>query len=231
MKPLAPAVALSLVLAALPGRAAAADAFPPANSSVFAPRPPVASSPAPLRLDAPSLGLKQFGLATLGTVVTVGIGLGVTLLSKDQESNIFGLSVLAAPAVAGLVVCGVGTWSLLYEGRCGAAVAGAYIGGVAGLVPGGLLLAACSSDDCLTTVVVAVIAGYVLGVSTGALVGWNLSRQPKQLPVAEAAAPTLQPGQDDLPPAEGERATPARIVRSGESSPHQLVFPVFAAAF
>ena len=194
-----------------------------------------------------SLGLKQFGLAALGTAATVGAGLSLTLLFDDQEDQAFGASIIVAPTVAGLVVCGVGRWSVLYTGRCGAAVAGAYLGALGGTLTGLLLgFAACSSGttnssnrdsgpaggDCETTPLVGALVGYVLGTTTGALVGWNLSKQPKSAPLTDVNSAELDVTSDgEQYPAQIQQVAPVAIARGADRSRHQVIFPLFAAAF
>jgi len=236
MPRLAAVVALGLLVTAWAGqrRAFAAPAGP-----APAPLPPGSADR--------GLGLKQFGLATLGVAATAGVGLTLTWLTDDQEAKAFGGSLFVAPTVAGLVVCHVGTWSVLYTGRCGAAVAGAYIGALGGVLSGALLgLGACSSGstdpshpdsgpsggDCETTPLVGAAVGYLLGTALGALVGWNISRQPKEPANAYAdgaAAAAPDDGARDV--VLGPRAAPPPMRPDGAPSPRQVVFPLFATAF
>lgn len=173
----------------------------------------------------------------------------MTLLTDDQESRAFASSVLVAPVVAGLVVCRVGRWSVLYRGRCGAAVAGAYVGALGGTLAGLLLgFAGCSgasattssgdggswggNDDCFTGVIIAGSIGYVLGTATGALVGWNISKQPNDPPVTDAANSGPDPGHDRRQAlAVGEAAPRLSARPSAALSPRVVIFPIFAAAF
>jgi len=254
----AAAAVLSLLLTGLAvQRPAVADGLPPAtSSSIFSPAPsprPTAAPAAPapvVKHGDEGLGLEQFGLATAGAAVTVGIGLSLTLLTDDQESRAFGASFLVAPIAAGLVVCQVGRWSVLYRGRCGAAVAGAYVGAVGGTLAGLLLgYAGCSgasttsssssdigssgSWDCAATILIGGGIGYVLGTATGALVGWNISKQPKTVAGPDATG-TATGGVDNGDERSLAVTAPAPRLpasRSAGALPRQVVFPIFAAAF
>jgi len=256
MKTRAAAVVVSLLLVGLSARRPALADGPPAatGSSIFG-RPPTAppAPPAPVvRHGDEGLGLKQFGLAATGTVLTVGVGVSLTLLTDDQESRAFGTSFLVAPTVAGLVVCQVGRWSVLYTGRCGAAIAGAYVGALGGTLSGLLLgYAGCSGSssssssnpdsgssggwDCVAPIIIAGSLGYLVGTATGALVGWNISKQPKDLAVADATGSTAQDGSDGANDEESlaviDRAPRLPSSRSAALSPRQVIFPVFATAF
>jgi len=263
MRTQAAAVVVSVLLVALGGQQQALAEGPSAatrstgsstGSSIFAPRPTAPPSP-PAAVATPGdegLGLGQFALAAAGTVVTLGVGLSLTLLTDDQEDRAFGTSFLVAPIVAGLVVCQVGRRSVLYTGRCPAAVAGAYVGAVAGTLSGLLLgYAVCSGSstssssspdsgssggwDCAAPIVIAGSIGYLVGTATGALVGWNISKQRGHLAAPGAtgsAAPNRSDGSDGeevLVVSDRDPRSPR--LRSDVFSPRQVIFPLFATAF
>jgi hypothetical protein len=180
-----------------PYDAPAAAPSPPAA----APVQPVASSPAaqasddeaprrvPLKaLQAPPVALQQsmpenpsepariVGESILGALTAFG---GVILVATASVTGEAGgvIALLAAPAATGGVVCAVGSGSGYFDGSCGAAIGGAYVGSLLA-VPMAVLLSR-NTSDALTGLIVGAIYGYIFGSAAGAVVGWNVSRTPK----------------------------------------------------
>jgi hypothetical protein len=95
----------------------------------------------------------------------------------------------AVPVGVGAIVCTVGGTSDSYDGSCGSAIGGAYLGALA-LIPGALIGLSLdhSSGELGGLVGLAIGAGvgYIVGTTVGAVVGWNLSRVPKARPLARA---------------------------------------------
>jgi hypothetical protein len=104
-----------------------------------------------------------------------------TSTTASSTLNLMGIvALLAAPAIAGRLVCGIGRLSSDYEGTCGWSIGLAYLGlvaaGFADFATTGKQPANC--DECAIPgpSVVAVLVAYIVGVTTGAVVGWNLSK-------------------------------------------------------
>jgi hypothetical protein len=101
----------------------------------------------------------------------------------------------AVPLGVGGIVCTVGGASDSYEGSCGSAIGGAYLGSLA-VFPGALIgvsLVHSSGGELggLVGLVIGAAVGYVVGTTVGAVVGWNLSRVPKARPLARGPRPDL----------------------------------------
>lgn len=105
--------------------------------------------------------------------------------------------VLLAPAATGGVVCALGGTSELTTGRCGSAIGGAYVGSLL-MIPTAYLFYSLASDspdglDKLGALLGGAIIGYLVGTTVGAVIGWNVSKEPKQdtaarrLPAVDAA--------------------------------------------
>ena len=89
------------------------------------------------------------------------------------------MALLAGPAMAGSIVCGIGKKDAYYEGKCLPAVVGAYVGSLSALP---LAYLGCMADDnskgerdfrCVTGAISGFLVGYVLGTTIGANVGWH----------------------------------------------------------
>ena len=98
--------------------------------------------------------------------------------------NLTGLAaLLAAPAIAGRFVCSIGRRSADYEGSCGYSIAFAYLGTLAA----GIAFEATfrkQPPNCYDCAIpgpsaAAVLISYIAGVTTGAVVGWNLTKRRK----------------------------------------------------
>lgn len=180
----------------VPGQAAPApqNIRPDARPAVAAPQPP------PVDPDA-GLGGKQVGLGFLALLGGGALGTGLFYLADREDSPTLVYASLGVgallPAAVGLAVCGAGTTSKLYDGRCVPTVGGAYIGAL-GVLPGVLLgvLAGCSSgsgssgtngdsqstqglDDCAVGAVVGGALGLTIGTLVGAYSGWRIFKRPK----------------------------------------------------
>jgi hypothetical protein len=141
------------------------------------------------------------GLLALLGGGALGSGLFYLADREDSPTLVYaslGVGVLI-PAAVGMAVCGVGTTSKVYDGRCFPTVGGAYIGAL-GVLPGVLLgvLAGCSSgssstassgdgqsaglqglDDCAVGAVVGGALGLTIGTLVGAYSGWRIFKRPK----------------------------------------------------
>jgi hypothetical protein len=126
----------------------------------------------------------------VASTLVMGLGLGSVILDPSVLSPFV---VVAAPFVAAGVVCEIGSSSDVDEGRCGAAIAGAYVGALAA-IPGGFVGYAFGdhSDPLSGAVAVGLgaLVGYAIGTTAGGVIGWNLSRTPRPLPGFRAATAT-----------------------------------------
>jgi len=119
--------------------------------------------------------------ANVGLILT-----GVTSVAGPLALGVFA----ATPTLTGGIVCAVGGSSDWYQGSCGMAIGGAYLGSLA-LIPGaiiGLQLDHSTGELAgLAGLVIGAYVGYVVGSTVGAVVGWNASRIPKARPLGHAA--------------------------------------------
>jgi hypothetical protein len=130
------------------------------------------------------------------------LGSGLFYLADREDSPTLVYASLGVgallPAAVGMAVCGVGTTSKVYDGRCFPTVGGAYIGAL-GVLPGALvgLLLGCSSgssstpssgdgqtglqglDDCAVGAAVGAALGLTIGTLVGAYNGWRIFKRPK----------------------------------------------------
>ena len=98
-----------------------------------------------------------------------------------------GWPILFGPLVTGGLVCAIGNASSSYDGSCGAAIGGAYLGSLL-LIPMALVFnGQGNSDDEVPTFFVGALLGYVVGTTVGAVVGWNVSRARKPYPRTDVA--------------------------------------------
>lgn len=166
--------------------------------------PPAVEAPRPAPADADAgLGAKQVGTGFLALLAGGGLGVGLFYLADREDSSTLAYASLGVgaliPAAVGMAVCGVGTTSKLYDGRCVPTVGGAYIGAL-GVIPGVLLgaLLSCSSgssstpssgddhsagleglDSCVTGAFVGAALGFTIGTLVGAYNGWRIFKRPK----------------------------------------------------
>jgi hypothetical protein len=84
--------------------------------------------------------------------------------------------LLASPLATGRVVCAIGSGSRAFDGRCAAAVGGAYVGSLLAFPLAFLFNIHANPDAEAPGYVVGAILGFVVGSTVGAVVGWNLSR-------------------------------------------------------
>jgi hypothetical protein len=145
----------------------------PLDSPKVASLPPRAADPS-----EPGLIAGESAVAYLTASLTAGVGL---LVGLTQGTGGLVLVGLAGPAATGGVVCAVGSGSNSFDGDCRYAIGGAYLGGLVA-IPMAVLAhasAASSSSDRLLSTWLAGILGYAIGSTVGAVVGWNVSRTPK----------------------------------------------------
>jgi hypothetical protein len=144
--------------------------------------------------------------------------------------NLAGLAALGlAPALAARLVCGIGRWSSDYEGSCGWAIGLAYLGLLAPAVAAAATTGS-QPPNCYDCAIpgpsaAAVLTAYILGVTTGAVMGWNLSKHRKDDSLA------LQPIERAGPPpaALADWSDPAPTSRL--SRPLAATLPAIAFAF
>jgi hypothetical protein len=144
--------------------------------------------------------------------------------------NLAGLAaLLGAPALAGRLVCGIGRWSTEYDGTCGWSIGFAYVGLLA---PSFTWLATTGKrpPDCYDCAipgpsVPAVLVAYIVGVATGAVVGWNITKRRKEDALA------LQPIEHAGPPPASLADWTEPAPRWRISEPPGLSVPVLAFAF
>jgi hypothetical protein len=201
---------------ALPPAVQAADSEPPQSAAV----PQLATEPT--RVAEPS----EAGLIFLETLLAFPAFFAAFAVAARTTPWL----LLATPIVPGGIVCAVGHASDYYDGSCGGAIGGAYAGTLLAL-PLALLFSAGDSgsgDQWIPMWVVGAALGLVFGPPIGAVIGWNVSREPKAQ--AHAGAARL----DALAAA---RAAPWRepllargSLREG-AGPHAATLPVLAFRF
>jgi hypothetical protein len=242
MRIVAAALVLGLAgLVASPARAADGAAPVAPLQPYDAPRPLALPPPAPATDDEPpdSVQLPQVppGQTPASEPSEAGLILIEGLLGFPAYIGAIAIAgqttpwlLLAAPLVAGGVVCGIGHASQAYDGSCGSAISGAYVGTLLA-VPLALIFAAGdqnNQNDWIPMWVAGAALGFVLGPPIGAIVGWNLSREPKERPLADAAR---------LDAVASARATPWReplLARGSlreDAGPRAVSAPVLAFRF
>ena len=123
---------------------------------------------------------------------------------------LFGAGVLAlssGPALVGRMVCGIGRASTRYEGGCGWAMGGAYLGLVMIWPLAKLTEYHLPGADEAFVPGWALLAGYAGGAALGATVAWNLSKRAK--PGFVSIEPITRAG----PPPEARAAWTDPLVR------------------
>ena len=182
-------VANLLTLLAFPIPSAAAPAVPaavpPVDEEGPRPRATVVRAPAA----SPEIGL---GSLQLLAAYTVGIGgmaglieAGVYPKKLGIHSDFANLAYvgLLAPALASAAVCGTGTLSSRYRGRCVPTLLGAYSGAAVGAVLGFLMAPSPGPDDTAEfTNAMFAIAGAVLLMPVGAVAGWHIGKRESRSP-------------------------------------------------
>jgi hypothetical protein len=200
--------------------AQAADGEAPARP---APRPTAAkafgSSPSG---EAPP----EVGLAAL-QLLSGSLGMGVVMLpfiSLNTPLAIEAILVLA-PAAGGGIVCGVGSLSPYYSGRCGAPMLGAYIGSALAMaVVYGVSRSQPNSFD--STRGEAVLwGGYIVATTAGATIGWHFWSKPRAMRNARVTGPALATRRADEWPELG------RVPMTSSPHPMRLSVPLLAFAF
>jgi hypothetical protein len=161
------------------------------------------------------------------------LGTGVVLLSElamlkgadETHADFLAIPVVAiGPLIGGFVVCGIGSASRAYEGRCGPAVGGAYIGALIAIPAGfvGCYVNQGSSgggdagSPCAAGAIVAASVAYVIGTGVGACVGWHYGKRPRgeRPPAVAAPAPAAI-----VPEASAADAWPELRARPAASGP------------
>ena len=184
------AVAVTLALGEV---AVAAPSAP--RTPYDAPPPATATAPVVALAPPPSEAGLVMGEVALGFVAATTMTAGGLVLIANNQFNRGGLELgvvfgLLSPLVTAGVVCRVGSTSRAYHGRCGVAVGDAYAGMLLAIPTGYLGLAASRTGLGLAA---GAFIGYVLGTTTGAVVGWNTSR----VPFAPARPSVAPPPRDD----------------------------------
>jgi hypothetical protein len=142
--------------------------------------------------------------------------------ARTDSSQLVASALALGPLLGGFVVCGVGSSSKVYEGSCGPAIGGAYLGALLA-IPAAYIGCSLdrgsggpdSGDVCLGGAILGAAAGYVFGTSIGATVGWHLGKRPRgERPpaIAAMAAPatlTGAPASDAWPELRGRPAASA----------------------
>jgi hypothetical protein len=194
----------SVTVASPPGGAAPAPAAPPPVTAARASDSdaPMRSVPVPSTLtsttsrggDGPLVAAE----IVVGGLVMSAIGISSyyavdyqptyeTIPRSTTASNVLNVTgligILGAPVLTARLICGIGRWSTEYEGSCGWAIGLAYLGLLA---PSFTWLATAGKQppncyDCAIPgpSVPAVLTAYIVGVTTGAVLGWNLSKHRK----------------------------------------------------
>jgi hypothetical protein len=162
-------------------------------------RPSLAAVPATAAA-SPEIGL---GIAQvfIGSFATFGTFLLVALVSAGANSApVAVVGLLATPAVGGLVVCRMGRSSKQYEGDCGAAIGGSYLGaltlGIALAYVGAKEFAPSNSDggnDAAVGAALGAALGLIVGTAVGATIAWHASKHPREPSVALAFGPPPPP--------------------------------------
>ena len=170
-----------------------------------------------------------------GAIVATGVGaVGVAGLVAGGWGDSLPLTVvggavlLAGPAIAGRLVCGIGRGSKDFGGDCGRSIGGAYLGMLV-LLPATIASGLVVHDRAGGTVsVLVVLGGYALSTAAGATMGWNRSKRPLR-PDLE-----LQPITRAGPPPAAVAAWTEPLVRSSArdaTGAPRLAVPLLAFAF
>jgi hypothetical protein len=179
-----PAPAASATVAPLRSPQASDEEAPRAALPQASEEPPVAQRvPIPDHPSEPGRIVAESLLAYLTSGITAGIALTVFITTGPGGF----VALLAAPAATGGVVCAIGSGSDYFDGRCGTAVSGAYVGALAAIPMAILFSTRPNNSDLLPPAVSGALLGYVIGTTVGAVVGWNVSRTRKDAPRADAA--------------------------------------------
>jgi hypothetical protein len=158
-------------------------------------------------------------IAAGSAVVFLGELTMLVAAAKAGASQAIVPALALGPLLGGFVVCGIGSASTAYEGRCGPAIGGAYIGMLLA-IPAAYIGCALDrgsggpdgDDACLGGAILGAIAGYVIGTSVGATVGWHLGKRPRgarppaYAPLAPPAPFTVAPASDAWPELRGRPA-------------------------
>jgi len=182
------------------------EAAPPEPPPEETPAPPPPAEPAPLeprlmlpppRLIAPPpppSGPPEIGLAFVQTALGTGamfLGVAAVVVGARANATLGGAAILAGPALAGWVVCGLGRTSADYEGSCVAPVVGAYVGALLAIPAAavGCRLDHSSGGDndtgCIGGAIVGFLLGYFVGAPLGATILWHAAKHPRS-PDAQA---------------------------------------------
>jgi hypothetical protein len=165
--------------------------------------PPVAlREPIPTNPSEPALIV---GESILGALTSFGgLVVGGTAFVVAGPGGF--LVLLAAPAATGGVVCAIGSGSSYFDGQCGAAIGGAYLGSLLAVPTASLFARTSNASDAIGAVLAGALLGYIVGSTVGAVVGWNLSRKRKDASHVDVArldalsAARLSPWREPLLP-------------------------------
>jgi hypothetical protein len=124
------------------------------------------------------------GLVVVESLVAIVMATGSVVVAAENNAWL----ILAGPLATGGLVCGVGHLSESFDGSCAAAIGGAYFGSLL-TFPMAWLLAGRSGGEADFDVglLVGGLLGYVAGTTIGAVVGWNMSRTPRDRPTVDVA--------------------------------------------
>jgi hypothetical protein len=187
-------------------------------------RPPM-STPLPRPRSGTDAGI-VVGQVLVGYLTSVVAG-SIALVAVFVGGGGGAVFVLAAPVATGGVVCGIGSFSDMNTGSCSSALAGAYLGALLAIPTA--LLTARQSGSSYADVLFGGFAGYILGMTIGSVIAWNVTKEPKKEPLARAAAV------DPAIVAEGaaERAAWSEPLRrrGAADAAARVVVPVLAFAF
>jgi hypothetical protein len=195
--------------------------MPPSDSVLHLPPP----GPPP---SEGGLGAVQVVTGTLGMLL---ITFPIVLVASYAGGALGVPALLAGPAIGGSIVCAVGRKSAYYEGGCGPAIAGAYLGALTAIP---LAYYGCMSDHsdsdfgCIGGLLLGFAAGYFVGTAAGATIGWHLGKTPRaRIGHAALSAPPPPPPADDWPEL---RRRPAITGLAGREGPRVAV-PLLALSF
>jgi hypothetical protein len=202
----------------------ASDANTPTRDRPVAPRlvrvpPPAAPAPVVVRAPPPAPGpprpetteaepgrvIGQIVLGAGAMALTGAVAVGASAATNSPAPAF--LFLLAGPGLGGWFVCGIGRNSKYYDGRCGAAIGGAYLGALTAVPLAFLFGELCTPSptsggdeginlDCLGAAVLGFAIGYTVGTAVGATIGWQLDKKPRAVPVAQGLPALDAPGDD-----------------------------------
>jgi hypothetical protein len=175
---------------------AALDSGPAAPAAIA----PAIVTPAAVAPPGPEIALGAlqlvvgYGVEVGGIAVLAAIGLAPKNLGFHSDYANVGFVVALAPALAGVAICGTGTLSRSYRGRCTTTLLGAYAGAALGTLLGLAFAPSPGPDDTAAfTNTIGALIGVGLLAPIGAMIGYHAGK--REL-ARDGAAVAAAPGDD-----------------------------------